>query len=54
MVRKLRTFLAALLLVPLLYSNANAFTTPDDGALNPSRPTSVCWIYWNGQWWQIC
>lgn len=51
MVRKLRIFFAALLLVPLLTSNAGAFSTDTDGALNPSRPKSGwCVVYWNGVW----
>ena len=49
MMRKLRTLLAALLLVPALFSNASAFTTESDGALNPARPpANVCWWYYNG------
>ena len=51
MMKKLRTFLVALLLVPALFSNANAFTTQSDGALNPARPPSaVCWINVGGVW----
>jgi hypothetical protein len=53
MMRKLRTFLAALLLVPVLTFNASAFTTEGDDALNPSRPKSeLCWYYWNGTWFE--
>ena len=48
--RKLRTFVAALLLVPLLTSNAGAFSTDNDGGLDPARPKSTwCYYYWNGQ-----
>ena len=48
--RKLRTFVAALLLVPLLTSNASAFTT-DEGAFDTARPkNNWCYFYWNGQW----
>ena len=51
MMSKLRIFLAALLLVPVLASTANAFSTESDGALNPARQqTSVCYFYWNGSW----
>jgi hypothetical protein len=51
MLRKLRAFLAALLLVPVLTTNASAFTTESDDALNPSRPKSGwCVTYWNGSW----
>lgn len=55
MVRKLRIFLAALLLIPVLTSNAYAFSTDGESALNPSRPRSDwCSFYWNGNWivWQ--
>ena len=49
MMRKLRIFVAALLLVPALLSNANAFTTESDGALNPARPPSnTCWYWYYG------
>ena len=51
MMRKLRTLVAALLLVPALYSNANAFTTDGGANLNPSRPTAAwCFFYWNGMY----
>ena len=51
MMKKLRTFLVALLLVPALFSNANAFTAQSDGGLNPARPPSaVCWINVGGVW----
>jgi len=51
MMRKLRTFLTALLLVPVLSLNANAFTMETDGALNPIRPPSaICWIKMGGMW----
>jgi hypothetical protein len=51
MIRKLRVLVAALLLVPALYSNANAFTTESDGVLNPARPpAAVCYFYWSGMW----
>jgi len=47
--RKLRTFVAALLLTPVLISNASAFSTDSDGALNPSRPRAEwCYFVWNG------
>ena len=51
MMRKLRTFLVALLLVPALFSNASAFTTETDSALNPGRPPAAwCWINIGGMW----
>jgi hypothetical protein len=46
MMKKLRVFLAAALLVPALFSNANAFTT-DDSIVSTERP-GWCFIYWNG------
>jgi hypothetical protein len=67
MLKKLRTFLVALLLVPALYSNAHAFTTASDGALsnatafttasdgalNPARSEGWCWIYFMGMWMPV-
>ena len=53
MMRKLRIFVAAALLVPAMFSNANAFTTENDGALNPARPRpEICVFYWNGVWYR--
>jgi hypothetical protein len=50
--RKLRIFLAALLLVPMLTSNAMAFNTESDDAFNPTRPRAgICYFYWNGMWY---
>jgi hypothetical protein len=52
MMRKLRTFLVALLLVPALVSTANAFTTEGEGTLSQARPRpAMCWMYFNGMWW---
>jgi|RhiMethySRZTD1v2_1073278.scaffolds.fasta_scaffold1803468_2 hypothetical protein len=52
MMRKLRTFFVALLLVPALISNASAFTAESDGALNPARPKSGwCYFVMNGQFY---
>ena len=49
MMKKLRVFLVAALLVPALFSNASAFTTDSDDALNPSRPRSGwCVFFVNG------
>jgi hypothetical protein len=52
MMRKMRTFLAALLMAPALMLNANAFTTETgDATLNPSQPVAgSCWIYFAGRW----
>lgn len=49
MMRKLRTLLVALLLVPALFSNASAFTTQSDGALSlPRPPANTCYWWYNG------
>jgi len=55
MTRKLRIFLAALLLVPALAWNASAFSTENGAAsVNPTRPfAEYCWMYWQGRWIQI-
>jgi len=51
MMKKLRTLLAAALLVPALFSNASAFTTESNGDLTVGRPTSgVCWFNAGGMW----
>jgi len=50
MMKKLRTVLAAMFLVSALFSNANAFTTENDG-VKLGRPTAgVCWFNFNGMW----
>ena len=55
MLKKLRTFLVAFLLVPVLAMNAHAFTTDlDNAALNPPQQSSgLCWFYFGGRWWLI-
>jgi len=54
MMKKLRTFLVALLLVPALVSTAGAFTTENDGSFNPARPPSaICWIKISGMWFPV-
>ena len=52
MMRKLRTFLAALLLVPALTLNASEFSTEGDIAVSTSR---AGWCYMNigGQWYVV-
>jgi hypothetical protein len=51
MMRKLRTFLVALLMIPVLSSNASAFTADADDIFDSSRPKSAwCVTYWNGSW----
>jgi hypothetical protein len=53
MMKKLRVFLAAALLVPALFSNANAFTT-DDSIVSTERP-GWCFINYAGVWyWYPC
>jgi hypothetical protein len=53
MMRKLRTCLAALLLIPGLALNANAFTIDGDSAAATSLSQSGGWcvVYWNGAWY---
>lgn len=55
MSKKLRSFLAALLLVPALTLNAHAFSTEGDasGYTNPQAPQqsyNLCWVYFVGRW----
>jgi hypothetical protein len=52
MTKKLRIFLAALLLVPALTWNASAFSMENGAAsLNPTRPfAEYCWVYYQGRW----
>ena len=53
--KRLRSFLAGLLLVPVLALNASPLQTDADGAsLEPTRPLApYCWFYYNGRWIQI-
>jgi hypothetical protein len=55
MSKKLRTFLAAMLLVPLLTLNANAFTADADNAAftPPQQSSGWCYIYHAGRWWLV-
>jgi hypothetical protein len=52
MTGKLRTLLAALILVPALTWNASAFSVEGSAAsLNPTRPfAEYCWFYYQGRW----
>ncbi|HXS79570.1 MAG TPA: hypothetical protein VN818_04755 [Gammaproteobacteria bacterium] len=50
MIRKLRTFVMALLLVPVLISNANAFNTEGDTIVSTSR-SGWCYANIGGQWY---
>ena len=52
MTKKLRIFLAALLLVPALTWNANAFSMENGAAsLNATQPfAGYCWVYYQGRW----
>jgi hypothetical protein len=47
---KLRTFIAALLLVPALTMNANAFTLDTDGLSASQQVIGYCWIFYMGRW----
>jgi hypothetical protein len=49
---KFRSFLAGLLLVPVLTLNASPAGTEIDGwTLETARPVAAyCWIYWQGRW----
>ena len=52
MTSKLRTFLAALLLVPALTWNASAFSMENGSpSLGPTPPaTNYCIVYYQGRW----
>jgi hypothetical protein len=53
MIRKLRIFFAALLLVPVLVSSANAFTAGDGAAFDPAKPKAA-WCFYNaGGYWLL-
>ena len=49
---KLRSFLAGLLLVPVLTLNASPLPADADGlSLEPARPVAEwCWVYHYGRW----
>jgi hypothetical protein len=53
MLKKLRTFLVALLLAPVLVMNAHAFTTDADGAVYtpPQQSSGWCYVYYMGRYW---
>ena len=55
MLRKLRTLLIGLLLVPVLTMNANAFAASAElsGLSPPQQVSGVCWVYYMGRWWQL-
>ena len=52
MTRKLRIFLAALLLIPALTWNASAFSVETgEASLNQAQPfAGYCWVYFQGRW----
>lgn len=52
---KLRSFLAGLLLVPVLTLNASPLRTEADrSSLEPTRPVAdYCWVYYQGSWMQV-
>jgi hypothetical protein len=53
--KRLRSFLAGLLLVPVLTLNASPLQTEANGAsLETTRPVAAyCWFYWQGRWIQM-
>ena len=54
MMKRLRTFAAALLLVPVLTLNANAFTADAANGVGASQQvTGYCWIYFMGRWMMV-
>ncbi len=55
MMRRLRSFLVALLLVPVLTLNAQAFTAPaEDALVKPAQQSSgYCWVYFGSRWWLL-
>jgi hypothetical protein len=55
MSRRLRSLLIALLLVPVLTLNAQAFTAPTEDALvKPAEQSSgYCWFYFGSRWWLL-
>ncbi len=49
--KKLRSFVAGLLLVPVLAFASPLTTDADDSGLNPSKPVAgTCWYYYMGRW----
>jgi hypothetical protein len=55
MLKKLRSLSIALLLVPVLTMNAEAFTAPaDDALVKPAQQSSgYCWFYFGSGWWLL-
>jgi hypothetical protein len=55
MMKKLRIFLTALLLVPALTMNASAFTAnANEPGLAPVQQSSAwCYFYYGGRWWLL-
>jgi hypothetical protein len=53
--KRLRTFLAGFLLVPVLTLNASPLPTGSDRpSLDSTRPVAgYCWFYWQGRWIQM-
>lgn len=49
--KKLSTFVAGLLLVPVLALAAPLDSDADDSGLNPSKPVAgICYFYYMGRW----
>jgi hypothetical protein len=53
MLKKLRTFAIALLLVPLLAMNANAYAADFDNPVVQPPQWGYCWVYAGGIWWLL-
>jgi hypothetical protein len=48
---RLRTFLAGLLLVPVLAVASPLTSEPGASGLSPSKPVAgICWVYYGGRW----
>jgi len=49
--KKIRCFLAGLLLVPVLAFASPFSTETDVSGLNSTKPlTAICWVYYMGRW----
>jgi len=52
--KKFRSFLAGLLLVPVLAFAGPMSTNADAPGLNPTKPVAgYCWVYYMGRWVMI-
>lgn len=53
MLKKLRTFVMALLLTPMLAMNASAYMADFDKATLEPPQQNMCWVYFAGRWWLL-